>query len=580
MQATFDSLIRAVLTASVLLFVSISGSATESQIPPILESASHHQPEVGRNGMVVSAEALSTRIGLDILKRGGNAVDAAVAVGFALAVTYPRAGNIGGGGFMLVYLAKEQRTIAIDYREMAPAAADRDMFLNEDGSVNNDIARFSHRSAGVPGTVAGLLYALRTYGTMTTAQVLQPAIDLAQKGFPVYLDLSVSLTRAKKKLQRHEVSRVFYDSEGNALQPGTILRQRNLARTLKRIAKSGEAGFYSGETARAMAAYMSANKGLITEQDMQNYKAVEREAVRGQYRGYEIVSMPPPSSGGVHVLQMLNILEGYPMAESGFGSARNIHWMVESMRLAYADRSQHLGDPDFHPVPVSQLTDKDYARKLRSGIGERARSSEQVKPGVMEPAPESPNTTHFSIMDRDGNAVANTYTLNFSYGSGIYASELGFFLNNEMDDFSAKLNTPNGFGLLGAEANAIQARKRPLSSMTPTIVLRDGKAVLVTGSPGGSTIITTVLQVLVNVLDYGMNVASAVAAPRFHHQWKPDMLWMEPGFSIDTRNLLEKKGHSIRSRGVWGFAGSIASDGGWYYGAADPRRNNALAVGY
>ena len=530
-----------ILPALVLVLVLLLrfGPVAAQETPIIGYNAIHH-PVVARHGMVVSADGIASRAGLEILRAGGNAVDAAVAVGFALAVTVPRAGNIGGGGFMLVYLAKEKRTVAIDYREMAPAAAGRDMFLDAAGNVDGGRSRFTHLASGVPGTVAGLLHALDRYGTMSRRQVMAPAIRLAREGFAIGFGLADSLKRAQQRLSRDADARaIFFKPDGGLYDYGETLVQRDLAATLSRIADQGAPGFYGGETARMIAAEMKAGGGLITTADLAAYRAVERQPVRGTFHGYEVVAMPPPSSGGVHIIEMLNILEGYRLRELGHNSARTIHLMAEAMKHAYADRSEYLGDPDFYKVPVARLTARDYAATIRASIDpERARPSTDIAPGRLA-VYESPQTTHFSLMDRFGNAVSNTYTLNLSYGSGYVVKGAGFLLNNEMDDFSAKPGVPNAFGLLGNKANAIAPGKRPLSSMTPTLIFRDGKPVVVTGSPGGGRIINAVLQVALNVMAFDMNIAAAVAVPRIHHQWLPDVLWMEPGISPDTVRLLQ-----------------------------------------
>lgn len=555
-------------------------------VPPaaqaILSDRALHQPVVATHGMVVSQEARATRIGTAILARGGNAVDAAVAVGFGLAVSLPRAGNLGGGGFLLLHRAETGETIALDYREMAPAAADADMFLDKNGDVDDRVARFSHRSAGVPGTVAGLTEALARWGTMPLAEVMAPAIALAENG----LDVSVSMANALAG--RDAIFRaipasaaIFLRPDGSPLEPGDRLVQRDLAWSLRQVAEHGADAFYRGEIAARLVADMKRHEGLIGLHDLASYRTVEREPLRSTYRDYEVVSMPPPSSGGVHLIQMLNILEGFPLRFLGSGSAETYHLMAEAMKLAYADRASHLGDPGFWNVPVAGLTAKAYARDLRTGIDRhRARPSADIAAGVPQ-AYESPDTTHFSIVDRWGNTVTNTYTLNLSYGSGIVADGTGILLNNEMDDFSAKPGVPNAYGLVGGEANAIAPGKRPLSSMTPTIVLRDGKPYLVTGTPGGSRIITTVLQIVLNVLDHDMNVAEAVHAPRIHHQWLPEELRIERGLSPDTIALLTARGHRVVLKDAMGAAQSILIPGdGTLHGAADPRRPDALALGF
>ncbi|MEM8982480.1 MAG: gamma-glutamyltransferase [Pseudomonadota bacterium] len=538
-------------------------------------------PVSDQAGMVAAQNGIATRIGADILARGGNAVDAAVATGFALAVTLPRAGNLGGGGFMLVYLAESDKTIAIDYRESAPAAATRDMFLDANGNADSNASRFSLRAAGVPGTVAGLYHAHREYGALPWGDVVMPAVELARRGIVVSPDMAASLKRAQRRLEKDpDALALYYKKDGTPYAAGEVLRQPLLARTLRDIARGGADAFYKGRVAELIAADMAANDGLITAEDLASYTVVEREAIRGSYRGYEIVSMPPPSSGGVHIVQMLNILERYPLAEFGSESAHTVHVLVEAMRTAYADRSKHLGDPDFYDVPIDWLTSKQYADENAAEITlDAARRSADVAPGTA-PAPESPDTTHYSIIDKDGNAVANTYTLNFSFGSGNAVAGAGFLINNEMDDFSAKPGTPNAFGLLGAEANAIEAGKRPLSSMTPTMVFKDGKPYVVLGSPGGSRIITATLQPIINLIDFNMNLADAVRAPRVHHQWYPDEVFLERGYARDTRELLEAMGHIIgASRFGMGSVQAVMWRDGQFFGAADPRRPDALAMG-
>lgn len=545
----------------------------------IIRYDSIHHPVIGTKGMVSSQRELASQIGAEILSRGGNAVDAAVATGIALAVTLPRAGNLGGGGFMLVHIAEQNKTIAIDYREMAPKAAHRDMFLDKDGNVDNKLARFSHQSSGVPGTVAGLAHALEKYGTMSWASVVEPSIRLAQDGIVVSYDLAENLKSRHKWLTANDATaKAFYKTNKVPYEAGEVLVQPDLAKTLKLLAKEGPSAFYQGEIARKIAKDMKKHGGLITMEDMANYKVAEREVVRTNYRGFDVVSMPPTSSGGVHVVQMLNILEQYPVAKMGAGSAKNVHLLSEVMKLAYADRSEYLGDPDHFDVPIKGLTSKAYAKELAVNISmKQARASKTIKPG--NPAPyESPDTTHFSVMDKFGNAVSNTYTLNFSYGSGIVIPGTGILMNNEMDDFSSKPGVPNGFGLIGGEANSIQPTKRPLSSMTPTMIFKDGKPYVVVGSPGGSRIITTVLQVLINVMDHKMNIADAIHAPRVHHQWLPDRLELEPGFSPDTIEILKLLGQNVKKGKTMGSVQSIMYKDGHFYGASDPRRPDAGTV--
>ena len=560
-------------------------NATARELPPIIDYASLAQPVWAQNGMVSSQEQLATRIGVDILRQGGNAVDAAVAVGFALAVTLPRAGNLGGGGFMLVHLADSRQTVAIDYRETAPMAADRDMFLDAEGNADPQKSRFSGLAVGVPGSVMGLLQALDAHGSMTRQQVMRPAIRLAEEGFPVSRDLSLSLTRAANRLQRDPASKsLFYHADGEAYRPGEKLVQAELAQTLKKIAAQGADGFYRGTVAQSIVDRVNAAGGRFSLQDLADYRVKIRQPVRGEYRGYQIASMPPPSSGGTHIVQILNTLEHFDLARSGHHSADTIHLMAEAMKRAYADRSRYLGDPDFVDVPVTQLTAKNYAKRLAARIDRvNASDSKDIAPGLSLPA-ESPQTTHFSVVDRWGNAVANTYTLNFSYGAGLMTAGTGVLLNNELDDFSAKPGVANAYGLIGGDANAVVAGKRPLSSMSPTIVFdRDSDEVLlVTGSPGGSRIITVTLQIISNVVDQGMNIAEATQSPRFHHQWLPDKLVLEKGFSPDTIRLLQSRGHQVDTAGwAMGSTQSImrAADGGWH-GASDIRQSGTLTSGY
>lgn len=530
--------------------------------------------------MVVAQEHLAAEVGAEILAQGGNAVDAAVATGFALAVTFPQAGNIGGGGFMLVYLAEEDRTIALDYREIAPGYAHRDLFLDEEGQPDPAKSRSSIYASGIPGTVAGLVYAQRNYGQLPLATVMAPAIQLAERGFEVNHALAFSLERAGSRLASNMAAREYFLKPGGLpYSAGDRLIQADLAATLKLISEKGSDGFYKGITAERMIAEWARQGATLTQQDLDRYQVVERFPVMGSFQGYSIASMPPPSSGGVHLLQMLNILSNFNLKEVEQGSAQQIHLMVEAMKYAYADRSRYLGDPDFVDVPIDALLDNGYATQIAGSIDlNTATASNLIAPGVEIPD-ESTETTHFSVWDRDGNVVSNTYTLNFSYGSGIAVSEAGFLLNNEMDDFAAAAGIPNAYGLLGDEANAVEAYKRPLSSMTPTIVFEDGKPILVTGSPGGSAIITIVLQVLLNVLSYDMNIAEAVSAPRIHHQWQPDSIRWEPGISADTRVRLKQMGHILAADSrVWGKAESIYSANGWLYGAKDPRWPGSGAV--
>lgn len=544
------------------------------------EDAIQH-PIWAQNGMVATQEALASDIGLKILKDGGNAVDAGVAVGFALAVTLPRAGNIGGGGFMMIYDAAQRKTVALDYREKAPSSATRDMYLDEDGNAVSDLSRYHGLAVGVPGTVAGLLKALEDHGTMSRGQVMAPAIALAENGIEVTAGLSESLEALSERLQKWpSTKKVFFKADGSAYQPGERLKQPELARSLKLIAARGVDGFYKGETARKLVKAVNDAGGNMSLQDLADYKAIARKPVTGDYRGYEIVSMPPPSSGGIHIVQILNILEGYPLKDYGQNSAQTIHLMSEAMQLAYADRAEYLGDSDFIDVPASGLTSQAYANQLRTSIDpNKATPAATIK--ANNPLPyESDQTTHFSIVDKDGNAVANTYTLNFSYGTGLVAEGTGILLNNEMDDFSAKPGVPNAYGLLGGEANAVEPNKRPLSSMSPTIVFKDSKPFIVTGSPGGSRIITTVTQIISNVIDHDMNIAEATHAPRIHDQWLPDEIRVEKALNIDTVKKLESMGHTVSPKAAMGSTQSIMLTPNGVYGSSDPRIVDAAVVGY
>ncbi|WP_227318536.1 gamma-glutamyltransferase [Cedecea davisae] len=541
-----------------------------------------HHPVVAEHGMVSSQDAAATRVGVEILKQGGNAVDAAVAVGYALAVTHPQAGNIGGGGFMMLR-TKDGKTVAIDFREMAPEKASRDMFLDDKGNADSKKSLTSHLASGTPGTVAGFSLALEKYGTMPLNKVVQPAIKLARDGITVNDALADDLKQyGAEVIPNHENSKaIFWKADGQPLQKGDNLVQTNLAKSLEMIAEQGPDAFYKGVIADQIAEEMVKNGGLISKADLANYKAVERKPVSGEYRGYEVYSMPPPSSGGIHIVQILNILENFDLAKYGFGSADAMQVMAEAEKYAYADRSEYLGDPDFVKVPWQALTSKAYAKSLAEKIDiNKARPSSEIKPGNLAPY-ESDQTTHFSVVDKDGNAVAVTYTLNTVFGTGIVAGNTGILMNNQMDDFSAKSGTPNVYGLVGGEANAVGPHKRPLSSMSPTIVVKDGKTWLVTGSPGGSRIITTVLQMVVNSIDFGMNVAEAANAPRFHHQWLPDELRVEKGFSPDTLKLLKEKGQNVEVKAAMGSTQSIMVGlDGKLYGASDPRSVDDLAAGY
>ena len=541
---------------------------------PALADVAH-----GKRGIVASRSALASQAGVDMFERGGNAVDAAVAVGFALAVTYPSAGNLGGGGFMVIRLA-DGRIVANDHRETAPAKASRDMYLDDQGDVVPGLSTASHLAVGVPGTVDGLLAVLARHGTLSRREVVAPALRLAKEGFALPADIATQFVSHQQRFAPYPASVAkFAKPDGSAFEAGETYRQPHLAATLERIAEQGRDGFYAGRTADLIVAEMARGGGLIAHDDLEAYRSVWREPVRGTYRGFEIVSMPPPSSGGLLLVQMLNMLEPYDLAGTGFGSPETVHLMIEAERRAYADRAQHLGDPDFYDVPAAMLTDKDYARRRFADFdAEAASRSERIDAGSWPE--ESPETTHASVIDAAGNVVAYTTTLNLGYGAKIVVSDAGFLLNNEMDDFSSKENTANSFGLIGREANAIAPRKRMLSSMTPTIVLKDGEPYLATGSPGGSTIITTVLQVLVNVIDHGMDLAAAVAAPRIHHQWQPDAVVLETdALTTQTRSALEKMGHAnLREigRGI-GDANSAMRTSTGLIGVSDPRNAGAVA---
>ena len=535
------------------------------------------QPVRAKHGMVVSREKHATTAGLDVLKRGGNAIDAAIAVGFALAVTHPSAGNIGGGGFMLIRLA-DGRTTFLDFRERAPLAASRDMYIDPATGKATQDSLLGYRAAGVPGTVRGLEYASKKYGKRPWAELVHPAVELAAKGFPLSYGLANSLRSTRGLSQFPESHRIFQNA-GKFFEAGDLLVQSDLARTLARIEKKGSRGFYQGETARLLAKDMAEHGGHITEEDMRRYTVRELQPLTGTYHGYTILTAPPPSSGGVGVLQMLGMLDTTGYERGGAGSATVVHYMTEAMRRYFADRSEHLGDPDFFKVPLTSLLDPKYLEKQRASIDpEQATPSKDIKATVFN-GKESNETTHYTVADAAGNIVCVTYTLNGGYGSKVTAAGLGFLLNNEMDDFAPKPGEANMYGLIQGEANAIAPGKTPLSSMTPAIVVKDGKPVLALGSPGGPTIINSVLEVIVNVVDFGMNVQDAVNWPRFHHQWLPDELRMEPGYSPDTVALLEKRGYTVKRVAAQGEVAAIHWGNGWLEGAPDPR-TEATAEGH
>jgi gamma-glutamyltranspeptidase/glutathione hydrolase len=573
---TFKSVVL-VLTASLLL-VSLGSTVTH---------AASREPVRARRGIVASTNEIASNVGVEIMKRGGNAVDAAIAVAFALAVTHPAAGNLGGGGFMMIRL-KDGRTTAIDYREMAPAAATRNIYLDKNGNVieGEGGSVEGYRAAGVPGTVRGMELALRKYGSgkLNWAQLVEPARRLAANGFTVNYTLARGLRGNREYLSKYPETKRIYLNNGKFYNEGDRFVQPDLAATFARLQQRGPNEFYTGQTAQLIAADMKRHNGLLTLDDLRGYVAKERQPLRGNYRGYEVISMPPPSSGGAVLIEMLNILEGYDLKKMDWASSERYHLMTEAMRRAFADRAEYMGDTDFAKVPIAGLVDKKYAAQLRSTINpERASTSEQVKAG--KPVGyESEETTHFTVVDAQGNAVANTYTLNNSYGSAVVAKGTGLLMNDEMDDFAAKPGTANLYGLIQGERNAVAPHKRPLSAMTPTFVLRkDGSLWFTVGSPGGPTIINTALCVITNVIDYGMNIQQAIDAPRIHHQWLPDELVFEPyGLSGDTQTALTNRGHKLAKPRTLGDAEGIMIEEktGIRLGATDPRRSDGLAVGY
>ncbi len=544
----------------------------------IFNSKAIVHPEVGRNGMVVSQHYLATNAGHSILEEGGNAYDAAIAVAFALAVVLPRAGNIGGGGFMVMFDEASQESYSIDYRETAPEAATKDMFLNSDGSVNKKRATQGVLSIGVPGTVYGMWEVHKKFGSLPWSKLLAPAIELAEDGFLISPFMADALNKRYKKLGKYEnFKKIFY--QNYPVQMHQRLKQPNLAETLKTISKNGVKGFYEGEIATMIDAYMRENGGLITKKDLKNYRPIWRDTLHGTFNEYEIVTMGPPSSGGVHIIQMLNILENYDLVTMGHNSPTYAALLTESMKYAYADRSKYLGDPDFFDVPVQSLISKEYAKNIYKKIKlNYITPSEKILPGS-ELKHESLDTTHFSVADTNGNFVSNTYTLNSGFGSGVMVDGTGVLMNNEMDDFVSAPGVPNQFGLVGGEANKIEPFKRPLSSMTPTIVLRDDKPIYATGSPGGSRIITTVLQFLLNTLVFKMEISDATVAPRIHHQWKPDVLMLETGFDIQHADKIESFGQKIYLSGPGTALESIEKKGDFFYGFGDTRRPDSKAKG-
>jgi gamma-glutamyltranspeptidase / glutathione hydrolase len=573
---------RVTITFALVLLINARAGAQDQRpsAEPLPDPPQTHAVPA-QHGMVVAQERIAAQIGADVLKRGGNAVDAAVATGFAMAVTYPRAGNIGGGGFMVIHLAQGDQDIAVDYREVAPAATTRDIFLGPDGKPDQTRSLNSALGIGVPGTVAGLSLALDKYGSgkFSLAELLKPAIALARGGITIADDIADTLAEGRERLSRWPTSAKFLSrADGKPLREGDVLVQRDLGQTLSAIAEQGPRGFYQGPVAEKLVKAIRDAGGIMTLDDLRSYQPTIRIPVHGSYRGYDIVSMPLPSSGGVVLLETLNILEGFPLPEMKQSSVPSLHLLIEAMKRAYADRAHYLGDPAFVTAPVARLLTKEYAAKQREGINlDHATPWVDALSGV--PPHEGDNTTHFSVVDSAGNAVSNTYTLNYPYGVGLVADGTGVLLNDELDDFTAALGASNAFGLVGFEANLPAPGKRPLSSMTPTIVLKDGKVVLVTGSPGGSRIISAVLQVIVDVLDYHMDVASAVAAPRLHHQWMPDRVRVEHGFPADVIAGLRAKGHTVVAPLGQTSANSIAVTADGLLGAPDPRTRGAEAAG-
>ena len=568
-KLSFNWIKNLVLILSILV---ISASFSEGGRTPVR----------AKNGVVSSASRLASEIGVETLKQGGNAVDAAVATAFAMAVTHPSAGNIGGGGF-LVYHGEDGHATTFDFREKAALAATERMYLGLNGQVVNNSNHFGMLAIGVPGTVAGLYKAHQELGSLPWEDLVSPAVALARDGIPITYSLQTGFARNASRFRQYPSSaKKFFREDGSFYELGDIWLQPDLANTLELIKDNGRDGFYGGENARRLSDFMSANGGLITEEDLEIYEAVEREPIRGNYRGYEIVSMPPPSSGGVALVQMLNILEGYDLVSLGYNTADYLHVLTETMRRAYADRAEHLGDPDFNEsMPLDRLMDKDYATRLRASIDMDEKSDSS--PSEFAQAYESEETTHFSVVDKDGNMVSLTYTLEFGYGSAIVVEGGGYLLNNELGDFNAVPGLTDLRGNIGTAPNLVAAEKRPLSSMTPTIVAQNGRPLFATGSPGGKTIINTTMQTILNIVDHGFNIAEAIEAPRIHHQWLPDFTSIESsGFSPDTLRLYEGKGHTTRERGSQGAAMGVYHnrEEGLFEGAADSRRGDGAAVGY
>ncbi|MBI60749.1 gamma-glutamyltransferase [bacterium] len=530
-------------------------------------------------GMVSTQDSIATHVGVAVLERGGNAVDAAYAIGYALAVTHPQAGNLGGGGFMLVHIASENKTIALDYREKAPRQSHQDLFLDSKGDVDTSLSRYSALSVGVPGTVLGLETAHQRYGVLAREDLLAYAIKLAKKGFYINEGLANSLSKYKQHLNRREATKAVFFKNGDVLKKGDRLKQPALAKTLKRLKRYGYRDFYEGKTAQKLIAYIQANEGIMSLEDLRIYEPVWRAVVTGNYRDVQIASMPPPSSGGIALIQALNILENFDLNKYGHNSADSMHIMAEALTYVYADRARFLGDTDFVDVPIKRLISKHYATSIASAITTPNISNSDVIFKQVESVKESQDTTHFVVLDSQGNCVSNTYTLNFNFGNGMLVPSLGFFLNNEMDDFSAKPGIPNAYGLLGNEKNKIEPEKRMLSSMTPTIVFKQNKPLLITGSPGGSRIITTVLQVIINIVDHNMSLPDAVTAKRFHYQGKPAILFIENNVSEQSLDTLKDRGFKIQSVNRIGSAQSILVTKKWNIGVSDPRTASTRALG-
>ncbi len=570
------------LKPSSLVFLSIKLSflilslLTQSQYLIAQETKHHSQ---AKHAMVATRDSYASNVGLDILKQGGNAIDAAIAIGYALAVTNPIAGNLGGGGFMMIYLAKEDKVIAIDYRETAPIAAKEDLLLDKDGNYSYTRIKNLNLTSGIPGTVAGLEYAREHYGSLSRKTLINPAYTLAKKGFTVQEAFHKNIKKVQADLRLFPSSSAVFLPKGKPPKIGSTFKQHDLAKTLKRLIKHGKKDFYEGATAQKIVSYMNQNQGLISLDDLKNYTVVERAPIKGNYRGYSIYSMPPPSSGGIHLIQILNMLE-YAKPQD-LSQTDYLHLIAEITKRAYADRSLYLGDPDFVDVPIAELISKAYAKKRFNQINlKKATPSKDIYPGLKPSINERFETTHFSVIDKDGNMVANTYTLNAAFGNKHVVKGAGFFLNNELDDFSAKPGTPNLYGLVGSKANKVDAKKRPLSSMSPTLILKEGKPFLATGARGGSRIITTVAQLISNTIDFNQSLDKASIAPRIHHQWKPDILFYEPGLSKQRLNQLKKKGHILKERSFLATTNSIMKTEDHLQGFASNRIQNNLAIGY